>query len=98
MREAVLIASPEEALARAAVDAEAHQGLAGVDPDAEPQRRSADGLELLGVLGDPKARADGALRIVLMAAGTPKTPDHGIADELLDRPAERFDPPRAIAK
>ena len=53
---------------------EADEGLPGVDPDAEPERSSADGLELLGVLGDPKACAHGALGSSSWAAGTPKTP------------------------
>ena len=92
MREAVLIASPgQQPLPRARGDPEANQRLAGVDPDAESQRRPADGLEALGVLDDAQARAHGPLGVVLVGGGNPEDADHGVADELLHHPAVGLD-------
>ena len=46
---------------------------------------------LLRPLGDPKASPHRALRIILMSGRYAEDANHGIADELLDRSAERFD-------
>ena len=92
IREAVLIASPaRNPSPEPGADPEAHERLPGVDPDAELQRRSADGLELLGVLADPKARAHRALGVVLVGGGHPEDPDDRIPDELLHHAAVGLD-------
>ena len=45
----------------------------------------------LGVLDDPKPRADRALGVVLVRGRHAEHPDHRVADELLDHPAVRLD-------
>ena len=81
----------EQAFARAWGDPEANEGLPGVDPDAQAERCSADRLELLGVLGDPKSRANRALGVVLVGRRHPEDPDDRIPDELLHHAAVGLD-------
>ena len=99
MREAVLTASPvRKPSPEPGVIPRRTSASPGVDPDAQEQRRSTDGFEFLGVLGDPEAGAHGALGIVLVGGGNPEHPDDRIADELLDHAAVGLDRSRAIAK
>ena len=100
MRDAVLIASPARNRSpEPGDDAEADEGLAGVDADPQAERCAADGREPLGVLADPERRPDCPLGIVLVGRRHAEHPDDRIADELLDDPAVgldlRSEPPRS---
>ena len=77
----------EEALARAGVDVEAHQGLAGVDADADLDGLAGDARQGVDLVDQPQAGAHGALGVVLVQYGHAEDGDHGVADELLDRAA-----------
>jgi hypothetical protein len=81
----------EQPLPRARGDPQAHEGLPGVDPYAQAERRPADGLERLGVLGDAESGAYGALRVILVGSRDAEDPDHRVPDELLHHPAVALD-------
>ncbi len=69
-----------------------HHRLTGIDPDAHLQRQPRIGLvQLLDRLQDPQPGADGALGVILVRHRSPEHGHHGIPDELLHRPAVRFD-------
>ena len=92
IREAVLTESPERNPSPEAAAIPRRTSASPVlIPTRSLQRRSADGLELLGVLADPQARAHGTLWVVLVGGGDPEDPDDGIPDELLDHPAVGLD-------
>ena len=81
----------EEALARAGVDVEAHQGLAGVDADADLDGLAADARQGVDLVDQAQAGAHGALGVVLVQRGHAEDGDHGVADELLDGAAVGLD-------
>ena len=81
----------EEAAARGGVDVEAHEGLAGVDADADLERGAVRTGHPLESLDDTQAGAHGSLRIVFVHGGHAEDADHGIADELLDDSAVGLD-------
>src|SRR5690349_9190911 len=73
-----------------------HSGLAGENACADAESRSA---ELVGEPGDRRDEVEsgphGALRVVLVCDGRSPYGHHGVADELLDRPAVALDKPAA---
>ena len=62
--------------------ADGHQRLAGVDRDAHLRAQSGSHRQ---------GRAHRALGVVAVGGGRAEHADHGVADELLDHAAERFD-------
>ena len=81
----------EEALARAGVDVEAHQGLAGVDADAHLDGLAGDARQGVDLVDQAQAGAHGALGVVLVQRGHAEDGDHGVADVLLDGAAVGLD-------
>ena len=81
----------EEALAARRVDVEAHQGLAGVDADADLDGLAADARQGVDLVDQAQAGAHGALGVVLVQRGHAEDGDHGVADELLDGAAVGLD-------
>ena len=77
----------EEAFARAGVDVETHQGLTGVDADADLDGLAADARQGVDLVDQAQPGAHGALRVVLVQRRHAEDGDHGVADELLDRAA-----------
>ncbi len=81
----------EEALAAGGVDVEAHQGLAGVDPDAHLDGLAADARQGVDLVDEPQAGAHGAFGVVLVQGGHAEDRDHGVANVLLDGAAVGLD-------
>ena len=81
----------QETLPGAGVDAHAGQHLAGVDADAQAERRARQPRQISGLGADVQARAHGAQRVVLVRGGDAEDADHRIADELLDHAAVPLD-------
>ena len=92
MRDAVLTVSPaRNARPSAGFDVEADERLAGVDADAQPQRRAAERRQVAASSQIRRRRADRPLGIVLVGRRDAEDADHGIADELLDDAAVGLD-------
>ena len=82
----------DDALALLRTGAERDDRLARVDPDPHLQReRRVFGVQLLDRLEDAEPRAHGTLGVVLVRDGRSEDGHHGVADELLDRPAVELD-------
>jgi hypothetical protein len=69
---------------------EVHRSLSGQNTGAGAQVGSANLLA--------QRRADGSLGVVLLRRGRPPDRHHGVADELLDRPAVASDHLRLVSK
>ena len=91
-RAATLTASPvRKPSPLAGLDVEAHQGLAGVDADADLDGLPADAGQGVDLVDQPQAGAHRPLRVVLVQGGYAEDRDHGVADVLLDDPAVGLD-------
>ena len=91
-RAAVFTASPvRKPRPEAGVDVEAHEGLAGVDADADLERSAVGTGHALEGLDDAQAGAHRALGVVLVHGGHAEDADHGVADELLHGAAVGLD-------
>ena len=81
----------EETFATRGLDVEAHQGLAGVDADADLDRLTADAGQGVDLVDQPQGGAHRPLGVVLVQGRYTKDRDHRVADVLLDDPAVGLD-------
>ncbi len=81
----------KKAAPRGGVDVEAHERVAGIDADANLQRRAVGPRQALEVLDQAQAGAHRALGVVLVHGGHAEHGHHRVPDELLHGAAMRLD-------